>query len=583
MSNSSKGFFRGASDGVILMWVGIAVSAAVLTVVWVAVKLGHHLAGLGGSPHGPLSVLFGLLKGTVAWPVQSTVIAVFCTVLLLAAAAGIARKLAHRVDTEPSRAMASRSQVAALTPAKAGVNAGRLRPTLKGRPRKGVESDHGIAIGKLLPRGPQLRASWEDVIVAVMAPRSGKTTSLAVPAILDAPGPVVATSNKPDLWAATAQPRRSSTGQDAWVFDPQTITHQPQGMWWDPLAGLRSVEDSDRLAGMFVLTVEDKNAKDIWGPAAKEMLAALFMAARVGGHDIVQAYRWLNDLTQRPSALLRDAGFEALASSLEGFRNSPAETKGSVIFTAKVAVQCLREPHITKWVTPPEDGGSIPVFDAGTFATSRQTLYLLSKDGGGGAAPLVAALTDRLMRTATVAAEMQGGRLDPPMVVALDEAANICRIGDLPELYSHLGSRGIIPITILQSYAQGTRVWGAAGMRTLWSAATIKMIGSGIDDASFAEDLSRLIGEHEVDSYSRSTGGGRGGSTTHSERRERILPAAQIRALPKGQAIVMATGMPPAMVQLQPWYESRQAAVIQQATSSSIDLITRQARQEQQA
>jgi hypothetical protein len=41
--------------------------------------------------------------------------------------------------------------------------------------------------------------------------------------------------------------------------------------------------------------------------------------------------------------------------------------------------------------------------------------------------------------------------LDPPLLVVLDEAANICRISDLPELYAHFGSRGITPITILQS------------------------------------------------------------------------------------------------------------------------------------
>jgi hypothetical protein len=56
------------------------------------------------------------------------------------------------------------------------------------------------------------------------------------------------------------------------------------------------------------------------------------------------------------------------------------------------------------------------------------------------------------------------GRLDPPMVLVLDEAANICRIADLPDLYSHLGSRGMVPVTILQSYQQGVSVWGEPGM-----------------------------------------------------------------------------------------------------------------------
>ena len=53
------------------------------------------------------------------------------------------------------------------------------------------------------------------------------------------------------------------------------------------------------------------------------------------------------------------------------------------------------------------------------------------------------------MQDATRLAERRGGRLDPPMVAVLDEAANICKIADLPQLYSHLGSRGIIPVTIL--------------------------------------------------------------------------------------------------------------------------------------
>lgn len=76
------------------------------------------------------------------------------------------------------------------------------------------------------------------------------------------------------------------------------------------------------------------------------------------------------------------------------------------------------------------------------------------------AAPLVAALTDLVMRASRRAAEAAGGRLDPPMELILDEAANICRIADLPDLYSHLGSRGMVPVTILQSYQQGVSVWG---------------------------------------------------------------------------------------------------------------------------
>jgi type IV secretory pathway TraG/TraD family ATPase VirD4 len=140
-------------------------------------------------------------------------------------------------------------------------------------------------------------------------------------------------------------------------------------------------------------------------------------------------------------------------------------------------------------------------------------------------------------------------------------------------LYSHFGSRGITLTTILQSYKQGTRVWGEAGMDTLWGAATIKIIGSGTDDAKFAEDLSRLIGDHDVpvtaynhtrDSISESV----------SLRRQRILPPEDIRALPRGHALLLATGVKPAMLTLLPWYDSPHAARIQAAITAATKTAT---------
>jgi type IV secretory pathway TraG/TraD family ATPase VirD4 len=77
--------------------------------------------------------------------------------------------------------------------------------------------DAGIALGVHLTRGrlglgrrsgSVVYSSLEDVIVAVMAPRSGKTTALTTPAMLAAPGPVLATSNKPDVWTTTIASRR---------------------------------------------------------------------------------------------------------------------------------------------------------------------------------------------------------------------------------------------------------------------------------------------------------------------------------------------------------------------------------------
>jgi type IV secretory pathway TraG/TraD family ATPase VirD4 len=505
---------------------------------------------------------------TLIWSLSGGLAAALTVPLVVLVVVLLSRRL--RAD-DPRRSLAKVRDVAHLTMPQVAASATRLRPSLAGRkPAEVPAADVGLALGRLGngEKGRVLFSSWEDVVLAYMAPRSGKSTALAIPAVLSAPGAVIATSNKADVWAATAALRAEETGQRVWTFDPQRIAWAPQTWWWDPLADLTSVEEAERLASHFVLTVEDERSKDIWGPAAQELLAALMLAARACGGTMHDVYDWLNDEANPvPVQTLRGAGFRGIAASLSGTQASPAETRGSVYFTARVAAKCLRNPEITAWITPPADpvatgpdGAAVRIeqFRPAALPTSRQTLYLLSKDGGGSAAPLVAALTDRVMRAATLAAEKAGARLDPPMVVVLDEAANICRIADLPQLYSHLGSRGVVPLTILQSHAQGVGVWGETGMRALLGAATVKLVGSGIDDASFAEDLSRLIGDHDVTTVSVNTGDGRA-SRSRSVRQQRILPAAAIRALPKGQALVWLTGSKVALVHTLPWYAGPRA------------------------
>ncbi|NAZ81039.1 type IV secretory system conjugative DNA transfer family protein [Kineococcus sp. R8] len=457
-----------------------------------------------------------------------------------------------------------------LTPAST-TRAQALRPSLPGG-ASGAET--GLALGVIAGTPARrretttVRASWEDVLLAVMAPRAGKTTSLAVPSVLDAPGAVVATSNKADLWAATAAVRARDTSEAVWTFDPQAITNSPRTWWWNPLTAVDSVEEASRLAGHFVQEVRaEKSARDFWSSAAQDLLTALLLAAATSRRSLHDVYEWLNDpVVPTPGVLLREHGYPAVAASLTGRQHGAPETRDGIYETARTAAQCLRDDRIMEWVTPP--AGELPQLDTTAFATSRETLYLLSKDGAGAAGPLVAALTDRVMRDGVRAAERCGGRLDPPLVVVLDEAANVCRISDLPDLYSHLGSRGIVPLTILQSYRQGVRVWGEAGMDTLWSAATVKLLGAGIDDAKLAEDVSRLIGEHDVTIRSFSEGDRRR-TTSTSLRRQRILPPEDVRALARGHALLLATGLRVGRLELLPYYQGSRAGDVAAATAEA--------------
>jgi type IV secretory pathway TraG/TraD family ATPase VirD4 len=269
--------------------------------------------------------------------------------------------------------------------------------------------------------------------------------------------------------------------------------------------------------------------------------------------------RWLDDTTSpTPSQHLASAGFRALASSLRGVQHGAPETRDGIYQTARTAAACLHDEETMAWVTPPAQ--PLPEFSPAAFAVSRDTLYLLT-EARSAASPLIAALTDVAMRAGRRQAELAGGRLDPPMVLVLDEAANICRIADLPDLYSHLGSRGMVPVTILQSYQQGVTVWGEPGMAALWGAATRKVIGSGIDDPRLTRDLATLVGQHDVPVRSSSYGDGRT-SEQISLRRQDILQPADIRALAPGTALLLATGARPALIRLRPWYAGPTAGQI---------------------
>jgi type IV secretory pathway TraG/TraD family ATPase VirD4 len=561
------------------LFVGLVASAGGLSaIVSVAGATASALGGHGWAwewrpllfadafTHGPRSV----------WPGASVAVFAVATGLGLTVIAALGvlvagqamRRISSRRD--PAHSLARPADVRLLRQRAAVESARRLRADLGGTV---TDADLGPRLGVLAPRGPELRSSWEDVHLLVMAPRAGKTTAFAVPVVLDAPGPVLATSNKSDLLTDTAGIRRD-TGQ-VWVFDPQGIALSDRLMSWNPLDAVHDVDTARRLAAHFMQEIATQaRASDFWSSAALGLLSSLILAAGIADLTLLDVWRWLNDSADpEPGDILESAGLRAPAAGLRGRQGGAIETREGIYETARTAAQCLESDAIVAWAIPSDRS----IFDPAAFVSSKDALYLMSKEDRGSAQPLVAALADQVIQAAVRAAERSGGRLDPPLTCVLDEAANVCKIRDLPALYSHLGSRGVSAWTILQSYRQGRGVWGDNGMDTLWSAATIKIVGSGLDDASLAEDLSKLAGEHDVATRTFIRGDGRP-STSTSTKRQRIIPPDQIRALPRGRALLLATATPVAMLQTTPWYRRRDADSIRRAAEVERVALTDRAR-----
>ncbi|WP_406395016.1 TraM recognition domain-containing protein [Streptomyces sp. NBC_00882] len=581
MPPSSSSSNTDGYDLVLRLLLGVvAVVVPLSHLAWLSGNITGYLTGTSWAPYQPTNAL---LHPERVWPdagetsllIGARIVPVLL-LLVLGAGAGVlwARHKNRSGGRKKLTDMAKARDIEPLMAKAITDRARSLRPSLKDS--KHIDAkDTGILLGNLQGSRHEVRMGFEDVAVAIMAPRSGKTTSLAIPSMLGAPGPVLLTSNKAAGDAfTTAYEARARVGA-VWTMDPQQIAHAAREMWWNPLASATTLDGANRLAGHFLAASVDASQQgDFWSKAGSNILSQLLLAAALDERPITDIMQWLAFPADRtPLDILRDHDFAAVAAQLKGTVEGPPETRDGIYETARQYASALLNAEIAVWVTPQRD---VPEFRPEQFVTSTDTLFLLSKDGGGGASALIAACADSVMRAATAQAERAGGRLDPPMLAILDEAANVCKISDLPDLYSHLGSRGIIPITILQSYRQGQKVWGDAGMDAMWSASTVKVIGSGIDDPDFADKLSRLIGDHDVETTSTSHSDS-GKSTSVSMRQERILPADAIRALPKGTALCFATGMRAAMLDLRPWYREPGAEQLSAASARASQAITARA------
>lgn len=533
----------------LMLLVGIGGVVAAIVVLNVAVRLGHQLDGTDVElPSDPFAFTLGVILGRVPWPASATwIVAVLLAIVLglvVLAIVGVVRyrKGRTRVDRASSY-MGRGKDVEGLSKRNAQAQATRL----------GVTGSLGVPIGKTLGQMP-LYGTWEDMHIDIWGPRTGKTTSRAVPAILDAPGGVLVTSNKRDVVDATRDVRAEAG--PVWVFDPQGIALENPTWWWNPLSYVTDEVRAAKLADHFASGSRDPGAKTdaYFDPAGQDLLAGLLLAAALDVRPITDVYTWLTRPTEEePIDILRRHGYDLTADQVRGVITAPEKQRGGIYGTAQQMASCLTNRQVAAWVNPQGNPDLRPQFDPAAFVRDGGTLYSLSKEGRGTAGPLVTALTVAVVEAAEeLAAGSAGGRLSVPLLGVLDEAANVCRWRELPNLYSHYGSRGIVLMTILQSWSQGVDVWGESGMRKLWSASNVKVYGGGVSEDAFLESLSKLIGDY--DRQASSVSSGRGGRSVNQQlHRERILDVADLAAMPKGRAVVLSSGNRPTLIRTQPW------------------------------
>lgn len=540
-------------DDALGIWSAIGASVIFGGGSWVAAHLGSWMAGIAAPPAHPIDLVAGLAKGRVPWPVQSTVVAAVIAALLVAAVV-----LVLVVRTKRAGKKARVDKAARYLGRGKSLSAFSEKGAMATAERLGVAGTPGITVGRVVSTGQKFIQPWEDLSIDIWGPRTGKSTSRVMPAILDAPGAVVSTSNKRDVVDGTRSVRAKAA--PVWVFDPQKIAQEEPTWWWNPLSYVTDEEKAYKLTQHFAVGSRTPGSKPdaYFDPKAEDILSSYFLAAALGDLPITQVYLWVTEQVSRsPIEILKEHGYELQYKGLESTLKLADKQRDGIFGTAEKMVQCLKSRNTLRWVAP-EAGATVATdsrrqFNPKDFAQSRETIYILSKEGAGSAAPLTTALTVAIAEAMEERAERRGGRLDLPALFALDELANVVRWAGLPDQFSHYGSKGLIVMAILQSWSQGVELWGEANMRKIWSAANIKVYGGGVAEDGFLRALSDLIGDYSYTNVSISSGKS-GRSRSRQEAKERIFDVSNLAELDRGRAVVLASGAPATLVRTLPWY-----------------------------
>ncbi len=545
----------------------IAAVGALAAILWLAGAVAAWLCG-AGLPEGGLEGGFRVLADpgdpAVALGAPGVSSVVYWVVLVcLASLLGVAvwfgwslfNGARHKTSHDPRRlaGVATGRDVAATASERALLARGRmLRPSLD-KPRA---SDVGYLLGR--SRGRGVWASVEDSMLLLGPPRSGKGLHMVINAILDAPGAVITTATRPDNIAATltARQRRGPVA----VFDPQRLAEGlPAGLRWSPVRGcedpLTAMIRATGLASATGLSTGGVESGGFWEGKTRTALQALLHAAALDQRSPSELFAW----TLSPSAAAdavavlssHPRAAAGWADSLESMIHSDPRTRDSIWMGVSLALSCLADPRVLDAVTP----GPGEHFDPTDFLTNNGTLYLLATGAGAGASwSLVAAFIEDLVETARhLAAASPGARLDPPLLLALDEIGNLSPLPSLPVLMAEGGGTGVTTMPVLQSLSQARDKWGDHAAGAIWDASIVKIILGGTSAARDLQDLSALIGERDEHTDTVSVGDYGSRSLQRSTRRVPVMPPETIRTLPFGTALVLLRSAPPLVTDLRRW------------------------------
>ena len=401
-----------------------------------------------------------------------------------------------------------------------------------------------------------MAAESRQSAIVIGPTQTGKTTGFAIPAILEWQGPVVATSIKTDLLRETIAARAAIAGARTFVYDPTGSTGLPS-VGWTPLIESLDWQGAQRVAEWLVRAARagggTSDAAEFWYGATAKLLAPILLAAACSGGTMAQVVQWVDSQEdERVRFALEQNDEEEAINGFEAVALWDDRTRGSAYATAQTVLIAYSDPGVLASAMNPVlraerllDGGSHTAYLCAPAHEQRRLQ------------PLFATLVQEIVAHAYDRNTATGKPLDPPLLLVLDECANIAPLKDLATLASTGAGQGIQLVSVFQDMAQINAVYGRDRAPTIISNHRAKVILSGIADPQTLEYLARLLGDEEVRHVSATSGAEGRHSTTESVGYRNLAPANVLREMRPGHGVLVYGHLAPVRLALRPWFKDR--------------------------
>lgn len=388
--------------------------------------------------------------------------------------------------------------------------------------------------------GRALRSSGESHLMAVAPTRSGKTTRVLVPALLDHDGPAVVLLNKDEVVRETLGTRVHCG--PVWIYAPLSPAPVWEQAGWTPLLGCENWDQALRMGrwlfdadpGASASSNDSGGARFYNREAVAVALPPLLHAAALDGRKMADILGWLRsgiDGLDEPRAILSERSADAAANALAGIQAQDERPRSLLLMSAAQLIDAYRLPLVQRSDHPefrPEEllGGG--------------TLYIVAPDSDQELlAPIFGGLLGAVLRVFEQQAAGPRNPDRPLLRIFADEAAHLAPLSKLPAYLAVSAGWGVRWCLIYQSLAQLEHRYPGEADAVLGNVLCKLFLGP-IQDATTRDYLIDLLDEETVTASSwRAEPLGAAGPRTRHERQSAKVSAQRLMQLGEGQAVMV--------------------------------------------